>query len=512
MKTTHPVIDVPLKSPDRLFIGGEWIPAVGNTTIEVIAPATERLYTSVAEAKEEDIERAVAAARAAFDQGPWPHMSHTERAAYLFAIGEELDRRAADIASIWPNEMGIVHSTARAYVAGLGGIYRAYAAMAGTFSFEREHRTTSGAKLGLLVREPVGVVGAIIPWNGPMPLIATKLAPALLAGCTIVIKASPEAPGQALLMGEIAEAVGLPKGVVNVLTADRSASAALVRHPGVDKIAFTGSTAAGKVIASQLGNRMARYTMELGGKFAALVLDDYDLETAAQAITANACRMTGQVCACVTRIIVSRERHDAMLEALAAHFAAVRIGDPFEEQTQMGPLATARQRDKVEGYIRGAERDGFTLAAGGRRPSKLTRGYYIEPTLFGHVDNRSILAQEEVFGPVVSVIPARDETEAISMANDSRYGLSGAVFTNDVDHAYVVSRKLRTGNVSHNAIRADFGIAFGGFKDSGIGREGGEEGLFPYLEAKTILLAATPSHRGSPQAVPSLEQGAAERH
>ncbi|MBA2933757.1 aldehyde dehydrogenase [Sphingomonas sp. CGMCC 1.13654] len=491
---TIETLDAPIKNPGQLFIDGEWVAPSTDATIDVIAPATEQLYLRVAEAKEADIERAVAAARLAFDEGPWPRMSHAERAGYLTAIAEKLTERLPDVAAIWPNEMGILHSMAKDYSAGVAGLYSYYASLATRFPFEEERRTFSGAKLGLLVREPVGVVGAIIPWNGPISLIAFKIAPALLAGCTVVIKASPEAPGHALLMAEVAESVGLPKGVVNVVTADRQASEALVRHPGIDKIAFTGSTAAGTRIASILGERMARYTLELGGKSAAIVLDDYDVETAARTIAEHAGDMTGQVCASLTRVVVTRDRHDRLVEALAASFGAIRVGDPFDPASQMGPLATQRQRDRVEGYIAGARADGFTLATGGGRPAHLNRGYYVEPTVFGHVDNRSRLGQEEVFGPVLAVIPAADEADAVRIANDSPFGLNGAVFTNDIDRAYAVARQVRTGTMGHNAIRMDFSIAFGGFKQSGVGREGGVEGLHPYLETKTVLLDGRPSH------------------
>ncbi|MBP7337405.1 aldehyde dehydrogenase [Niveispirillum sp.] len=486
---------VPLRHPDRLYINGEWVKPEGEDHFDVIAPATEQLYLRVAEAGTGDIDRAVAAARAAFDEGPWPRLSPAERAVYLQAIAKKLTERAPDVAAIWPNEMGILHSLATAYAGTVGGLYQYYAGQAARFPFEEEKRTFSGAKLGLLVREPVGVVGAIIPWNGPISLIAFKLAPALLAGCTVVIKASPEAPGHALLMAEIVQEVGLPPGVVNVLTADRTASEALVRHPGIDKIAFTGSSAAGMRIASILGGRMARYTMELGGKSAALILDDYDIETAARTIACSAGDMTGQVCASLTRVIVPRDRHDRMLEALSAEFSRIRVGDPFDPASQMGPLATRRQRDRVEGFIAQAKADGFTLGTGGGRPHGLDRGFFIEPTVFGHVDNRSALGQEEVFGPVLAVIPAQDEADAVALANDSPYGLNAAVFTHDADRAYAVARRLRTGTVGHNGLRLDFSISFGGFKQSGVGREGGTEGLMPYLEAKTVLLDGKPSHR-----------------
>lgn len=484
----------PIRHPDRFFIGGKWVAPSSAATIEVIAPATEQVYIRVAEAMEADIDAAIGAAREAFDHGPWPRLSHQERGRYLAAIGERLASRAGDVSAIWPNEMGVLHSTARAFAGNIGGLYTFYAGLADRFAFEEERPTASGAQLGLLVREPVGVVGAIIPWNGPISLIAFKLAPALLAGCTVVIKASPEAPGHALLMAEIAEEVGLPPGVVNVVTADRQASETLVRDPRIDKIAFTGSTAAGKAIGSVLGGRVARYTLELGGKSAAIVLDDYDVEDAARAIASKACDLTGQVCASLSRVIVRRERHDAMVEALAGLLGQVTVGDPFHPDSQMGPLATARQRDRVEEFIAGARADGLVPATGGGRPRHLDRGFFVEPTVFGRVDNRSRLAREEIFGPVISVIAADDESHAVELANDSPFGLGGAVFTHDPDRAYAVARAVRTGTVSQNLLRLDFSIAFGGFKQSGIGREGGVEGLMPYLETKTILLEGTPAH------------------
>ena len=343
------------------------------------------------------------------------------------------------------------------------------------------------------MREPVGVVGAIIPWNAPLSLIAHKVAPALIAGCTVVLKASPEAPGEAYVVAEVAESIGLPPGVLNVLTADREVSELLVRDPRVDKITFTGSTAAGRRIASICGERIARCTLELGGKSAAVVLDDIDLGTAAATLAGAECFLTGQVCSSLTRIIVSRSRHDELVEALAATFSQVRVGDPFDKATQMGPLVAERQRDRVLGYIEKGIEEGATLATGGGRPGHLERGWYVEPTVFGNVDNGSTIAHEEIFGPVLSVIPADDEQHAVQLANDTIYGLNASVFTDDVERAREVAGQLRSGTVGHNAFRTDFGIAFGGFKQSGIGREGGIEGLLPFLETKTVILEGTPA-------------------
>jgi acyl-CoA reductase-like NAD-dependent aldehyde dehydrogenase len=482
----------PLSHPDRFFIGGAWVEPSSEARIDVIDSGTEQLFFRVAEAREADMAQAVAAARRAFDEGPWPRMSHAQRAEYLRAIGAGLRERADDIGQIWPRQSGVLHGIARASVAGSAGTFDYYAGLADTFPFEEE-ATPSAGEFGLIVREPVGVVGAIIPWNAPLSLISYKIAPALLAGCTIVLKASPEAPGEAYIVAETAEAVGLPPGVLNVVTADREVSELLVRDTGIDKITFTGSTAAGRRIASICGERIARCTLELGGKSAAVILDDIDIAAVAGTLARAECFLSGQVCSSLTRIVVTRGRHDELVEALADKFSQVRVGDPFDAQTQMGPLVASRQRDRVEGYIAQGIAQGATLATGGGRPKHLDRGWFVEPTVFGNVDNSSSIAQEEIFGPVLSVIPADDEQQAIAIANDTIYGLNSSVFTDDIDRARDVARQLRAGTVGHNAFRTDFGIAFGGFKQSGIGREGGREGLLPFLETKTVILEGRPA-------------------
>jgi aldehyde dehydrogenase (NAD+) len=375
---------------------------------------------------------------------------------------------------------------------GSRGCFEYYAGLADTFPFE-ERATPSIGEFGLIVREPVGVVGAIIPWNGPLQLISYKIAPALLAGCTVVLKSSPEAPAEGYVISEIAESVGLPPGVLNVVTADREVSELLVRDPRVDKITFTGSTAAGRRIASICGERIARCTLELGGKSAAVILDDVDIAATAATLAGAECLLAGQVCSSLTRIVVSRSRHDEMLEALAGAFSAKRVGDPFDSSSDIGPLVAERQRDRVEGYIAKGKAEGATLATGGGRPKDLDRGYYVEPTVFGNVSNTFTIAQEEIFGPVLSVIPADNEQQAVQIANDTIYGLNASVFTNDVDRARAVAGQLRSGTVGHNAFRSDFGIAFGGFKQSGLGREGGVEGLLPFLETKTVILEGKPA-------------------
>ncbi len=483
---------VPLRHPDRFFIDGEWVDPSSDATVDVIDSSTELVYFRVPEAQATDMDRAVTAARRAFDQGPWPTMTHADRAGFLRGIAVGLRDRAEDIGQIWPRESGALHLLARRSAAGTAGAFDYYADLAQSFPFEEEAQPTMG-EFGLLVREPVGVVGAIIPWNAPIGLITYKLAPALLAGCTVVLKCSPEAPGDAYVVAEIAEAIGLPAGVLNVVTADREVSELLVRDARVDKITFTGSTAAGQRIASICGARIARCTLELGGKSAALILDDMDLNQAASTLARAECTLSGQVCSSLTRIVVTRERHDDLVEALADAFSKVRVGDPFDPATEMGPLVSSRQRDRVEGYIAKGVAEGAVLVTGGGRPKDLDRGYYVEPTVFANVDNSSVLAQEEIFGPVLTVIPADDEDHVVATANDTVYGLNASVFTNDVDRARQVARRLRSGTVGHNAFRTDFGIAFGGFKQSGIGREGGIEGLLPFLETKTVILEGVPA-------------------
>lgn len=496
MTTTEDTVQVELslKAPDRFFINGEWRAPSSNDTFDVINPSTEETLLTVALARDADISDAVSAAREAFDHGPWPELTHEERASYLRRLADALDTRADELAWAWSGQMGVVINIAQAMVPGKINEYRNYAALAETFPFVERHTPTTGGNVGILVREPIGVVGAIVAWNGPITLIVHKIAPALLAGCTVVVKSPPEAPVEGLVLAEMVEQIGFPPGVINVVTADREASEALVRDPRVDKITFTGSTAVGRRIATIMGERVGRTTLELGGKSAALVLDDYDIETAARSIGSLAVFLTGQACSSLTRIIVSRSRHDELVDALRAVFEEVVVGNAHSPSSGMGPVAMRRQRDRVEGYIAKGIEEGATLATGGKRPPHLDRGFFVEPTIFSNVDNHATIAREEIFGPVLSVIPANDEKHAIELANDTIYGLNNSVFTHDADRAYAVAHKLRSGTVGHNLFRCDFGITFGGYKQSGIGREGIVEGIHEFLESKTIILDEEPTN------------------
>lgn len=477
---------------DKVLIGGDWVEPATDRVIEVVSPTTEEVVFRVAEAAEADIDRAVAAARDAFDQGPWPGLSPTQRAEYLRELARLLRTRKDDLATAWTEQMGVVFAMAAASPEYAISALDTYAAIGSSFEFIEKREAAFGAA-GLLVREPVGVVAAIAPWNAPFVTMLNKIAPALLAGCTVVMKPAPQTPIEAYIIAECAVAAGFPPGVINLVLAERDVSDYLVQRPGVDKVSFTGSLAAGQRIASVCGERIARVTLELGGKSAAIILDDYDLAEAANSLAPGLCMLSGQNCAALTRVIVSRARHDELVDLLARNLSEVKIGDPYDPETQLGPLAMKRQLERVEGYIARGQAEGAKLAFGGGRPSGLDRGYFIQPTIFADVDNRMTIAQEEIFGPVICVIPCEDEADAIRIANDSPFGLAGAVYTNDVDKAYRVARQIRTGTVGQNGPLADFSIAFGGFKQSGIGREGGVEGLMPYLETKTLLLSQQPS-------------------
>lgn len=481
-----------LSQPLKLFIGGEWTSPSSDARIDIISPSTEELVGNVAEAGHADVDKAVAAARHAFDYGPWPQMSGDERADKLVAIAERIDARAMDFAKAWSLQVGMPYTHSGAAASFMRGYFDYYAGLARQ-GFE-ELRTPAAGGTCVVVREPVGVVAAVVPWNAPLATMLLKVAPALAAGCTVIAKPSPETPIEALLLAECIVEAGLPEGVFSVLPAHRETSDYLIRQKGVDKVSFTGSTAAGLHIASVCGSRMARITTELGGKSAAIVLDDANAETVVAGIMPTLVGLTGQQCAAFSRIIVPRARQEEMVGALAAAFEAVKVGDAFEETTDMGPVVTNRQLQRVCSYIEKGSAEGARVVTGGGRPEGLPKGWFVQPTLFDNVTNDMTIAREEIFGPVGSVIAYDSEAEAIAIANDSDYGLSGGVFTEDTDRAYAVGRQVRTGNFGHNGRVIDYTMPYGGFKLSGIGREGGVEGLHGFTEIKTIFLSEPPSH------------------
>lgn len=480
--------------PDRLFIDGRWIAPVRNGRLRPINPANEMPLPDVVAAGPEEVELAVAAARKAFDEGPWPRLSPGDRAAAMRRLSAALARRGAALDSCWISQVGVPVWMAEGASAGAAGLLDYYAAMAEAYPFE-EVRPAQGitCKTAVVVREAAGVVAAIAPWNGPLASLLVKLAPALAAGCTVVLKPSPETPLEAFMLAEAVEEAELPPGVVNLLPADREVSNLLIRHPGVDKVAFTGSSSVGLHIAQICAARMARYTMELGGKSAAIVLDDYPPEALGPALAPLVTLLCGQACINFSRILVPRHRHDAYVESLAAAMAATRVGDPLDRTTQMGPLALGRHHARVMHYIEQGQAEGARIVTGGKRPSGLGTGFYIEPTVFDRASNDMVIAQEEIFGPVTAVIPYDSEEEAIAIANASDFGLSGAVYTNDTDRAYAIARRIRTGTFTQNGREFDLTNPFGGFKKSGIGREGSREGLDAFVEVKSVFLPSAPS-------------------
>jgi len=483
---------VNLASPDKLFIGGDWQASAGDGGVDIISPASEENIGRVAMASRADMDRAVAAARHAFDHGPWPRLSGAERAVYLRRIAGEMAKRADDFARAWSLQVGMPYSQSAQTAPYMGGYFTYYAGLAEQ-GFE-EVRTPMMGGHAIVVREAVGVVAAIVPWNAPLATLSLKVAPALAAGCTIIAKPSPETPLEALILAECIAAAGVPEGVFSVLTADREVSDHLIRNPDVDKVSFTGSTAAGLHIASVVSGRSGRITTELGGKSAAIILDDADIGKVVEGIMPNLVGLCGQQCAAFSRIVVPRALKDGVTEALAAAMNHVTVGDPFDEATQMGPLVTRTQQGRVMDYIEKGKAEGARIVTGGNRPAHLAKGWFVEPTLFTDAANSMTIAREEIFGPVGTIIAYDSEEEAVAIANDSNYGLSGSVFTQDPDRAYAIARRIRTGNFGHNGRVIDFTIPYGGFKQSGVGREGGIEGLHGFTEVKAVFMSELPSH------------------
>jgi len=476
---------IPARS--TMFIDGAWVAPRSREAIAVISPATERVVATVPKGSREDVDAAVSAARRAFDAGPWPRLSVAERIEAVGRLRAVFARRQEEMAQTITAEMGspITQSRTIQSTVPLMMMDEHSLIARDTVKWSELRRSKTGN--ALVRRQPKGVAALITPWNAPMMTVVQKLGPALLAGCTVVLKPASLAPLSAYLLAEFIEEAGLPAGVVNVISCDRAEAEYLALHSGVNKVTFTGSSAAGRHLAARCGELLRPITLELGGKSAGVILDDADIPAAVEALRLLSFRNSGQICTLKTRVLVSRRREAEVVDALAAMVQAMPVGDPLDEKTHIGPMVSAKQRDNVARYIDIGIAEGARLCAGGTgRPAGLDRGWYVRPTLFAGVHPDSLLAQEEIFGPVLSVIAYDDEDDAVAIANNSAYGLSGTVFSKDVERAIAIADRIKTGVLEVNGAPFGFHAPFGGVKDSGTGRESGWEGFEPYVELKSI--------------------------
>ncbi|MFD7313427.1 aldehyde dehydrogenase [Streptomyces sp. NPDC059883] len=485
---------------DKLYIGGVWTNPSDTTRLDIRSPHDRSLVGRSVQALPADVDRAVAAARRAFDTGPWRQTTPRRRQDLIVRLNQLREARGAEIAALITSERG---NPLWFNTAGQGGLTRqalGYLKGAREFGWEEELDSSvpDAAFRSVVRREAIGVVAAVIPWNSPFSAALAKLIPALLAGNTVVLKAAPENSLSMMLLAGLFDELGLPEGVVSILPADRETSEHLVAHPGIDKVAFTGSTRAGRDIAAVAGRQLKRVSLELGGKSAAIILPDADLNEAVPALRFSSLGNNGEACIAQTRVLAPRSRYEEVVTALKELLEGLKVGDPSDEDTFIGPLVRAEQQERVRSYIRLGVQEGARLVTGGpESPAGLERGNYVKPTLFADVDNSMRIAREEIFGPVLVVIPFEDEDDAVRIANDSEYGLSGGVWTADVEHGLEIARRIRTGTFTVNGAPIGFDGPFGGYRTSGTGREYGAVGLTEYVEHKTITIPADSAREAS---------------
>ena len=491
MTTVEP--SVGLSHLDQLFIGGSWVPPTSDLRAQVVNPSTEDVIADVADVAVGDVDAAVAAGRRAFDDGPWANLSIGERVQHLRRFTDAILARSEQIGATWSAECGPTV-----------GYREAINGMVAPALFEDAFNLAASVELSEhrngffgpaeIVREPYGLAVTIITYNGPLPYVGMKVLPALLAGNTVILKVAPETRLVGHLIAEAAEEADLPPGILSVLVGGADASSYLVEHGGIDMVSFTGGSVIGSKILHSTADRIVKTTLELGGKSAGIVVEDMEPGELIPLLMPGLLTFQGQVCVALTRLLIPRTRHDAIVDGLVEAFNSVKIGDSSDPSTDFGPVAVERTRTRCERYVQSATQEGASVACGGKRPAHMEKGWFFEPTLLVDVRNDMEVARDEVFGPVFTVLPYDDLDQAVGMANDTRYGLTGAIFTHNSEIARSVGRRLRVGSFTMNSSGGVLGQPFGGDKQSGLGREMGREGFLEWMQTKSMKLDDTANY------------------